>query len=1264
MELFNLNNVTVDASGKVTFSGLSSGIDFNKVTDDIIAAKRIPIDSIEAQITENTDKITALEDLRGLLTALRDSLDDLRGKVSVGNAGNIFAAKQVFASTSRTDGLVPSAAANLLGASATNAAANDSHTIEVLRVAAAHKVASTTFTSKTTALALSGNFEVTGSKASATIAVTATDTLQDIRDRINNANTGTTATGMTASIVQAATSQFILVLTSDDTGQSMRITDTGTVLSGLGISSTNGAGGFRNGVGAASKIDATNDGFKHILFDGTQGDKAFLISYDQATKVMTLTRGDGQTDTATLSSTAIATGKTETATFSKFGATIVLDENFSKTTDILVDADTASVTGGTGAIDANTIKITGSTGNVSGIASTTLTFGNLATPNAISVSVGGFSGTFDGTSTGTKTVTLSDGSGNVLTIQFNVGGVFDGTETAASIDLQELENLVVSNGTQFTNELQASQTARFTADGLLDQDRFESRFVTNSSSTLSSLAPQAGSPGSFDIKVGSGTVTVNYTGTDTLAQLVTAINSAITTAGAGNAVFDAGTSASLMTDGGGVRLVITNTSGAAISLTDTNNLLAGLGVDNNLVIERTSNTVSDLFDGITLTLFQAEEGTQVKLDVERDLAAAKTAIQNLVTTYNELKKSLNQHSKVDSSTGTITEDTGVLFGTPTLLGITSRVSSVFSQETQGVDTAFAALSQIGVKFVDNNSISDPLLANTLEIDETALDAALLNNPDDVRRLFTFDFSSSDPRVSLLSFTGKTAFNASGYTLNIDFDDRFHSQAFTAGGSFTLVDAQDGGPASDGISAITFGDAVVSGNAYRYSYTSATEQLSLTNVTTGLTETVDITSTLDAIGNGGDLDAGETATITFSAHNATITLSGDKGFTRATNISNGALDTTDLAANGLTMTGGAVTTPVSGLNKATVDALRAAGAFSTTTGLLTLNVDSTGVGNATFDAAAGIKFAVDGGVIGAGPTVNVGDGAAHTIDIYVNDGTSDIKVATHTFTSLTSAGAGTGNLTIDLGTGLVGETSTVASDKAPMENFLTLSNGSFEIRDASSTLLGTVSYNKTDSLTDLANNITANVTDVSASVINASGTFKLEIVHKDRDVLTFTNDSDGLLSQLSLANGGDAVFTANIDGAANGGDNLSTTVSARSMTATSLTGAEGLKVFYSGIGDLSGVKLNFTVGFGARLFFEIDELLTAETGLIDSNVETLKEQNKLSQSRVDDMLARLEQTRELLVQRFINAETALAQAKNLQENLRLAFDALFANQNKR
>ena len=164
---------------------------------------------------------------------------------------------------------------------------------------------------------------------------------------------------------------------------------------------------------------------------------------------------DSTAQTITLLAGAIGAGLTETNAFTAFGTTtIVLDENFDKGSDILVAADAVSVTNGTGVIDNTTILISGSTGDNTAITSKTLTFGNLADETAITITTGAFAGVFDGSGTGVKTVDLTDGNGNTLQIQFDVTTVFNGTETAASITLNELDNLVINKAagaTEFSN---------------------------------------------------------------------------------------------------------------------------------------------------------------------------------------------------------------------------------------------------------------------------------------------------------------------------------------------------------------------------------------------------------------------------------------------------------------------------------------------------------------------------------------------------------------------------------------------------------------------------------------------------------------------------------------------------------------------------------------------------------------------------------------------------------------------------------------------
>jgi flagellar hook-associated protein 2 len=236
----NIDNINVDANGRTSFSGLSSGIDFRGAIDSIIAAKRIPIDSLETKVVENADRITALQDLRSSLNGMRDALSTLYGAVSFQNTQDIFENKQAFGSTSRVDGQTAPASANLAGISVTNEAQLGSFSIDVIQTAAGNKISSKAFTATNTSLGLTANdsFTIEG----VTLTVSGTETLVDLRNRINNANSGTNATGVTASIVSVSSTENYLILTRAGGDAAMALTETtGTPLRTLGIFDGSGA---------------------------------------------------------------------------------------------------------------------------------------------------------------------------------------------------------------------------------------------------------------------------------------------------------------------------------------------------------------------------------------------------------------------------------------------------------------------------------------------------------------------------------------------------------------------------------------------------------------------------------------------------------------------------------------------------------------------------------------------------------------------------------------------------------------------------------------------------------------------------------------------------------------------------------------------------------------------------------------------------------------------------------------------------------------
>ena len=332
---------------------------------------------------------------------------------------------------------------------------------------------------------------------------------------------------------------------------------------------------------------------------------------------------------------------------------------------------------------------------------------------------------------------------------------------------------------------------------LLDPTRYESQVLASATGQLDSQTSVTNTTGSFTVDG----VVINYDASvDSLTDLASRITSSVT-----------GVTASVVADGNGFRMDLTTTN-SAIALVDSSSLLADLGVNDERVIERASNSVSDVFTGVTLSLFQSEPGTKIKIEVEQDLSAVKTAISDFVTAYNDVRVFINTQNQTDPATGTKGDNSGPLFGDSTMRAIRDQLAGIVGGGTTGVSSQFSVLAQIGVDFVDNGQQSDPLNFDTLEIDETKLDSALLNNATDVRRLLAFGFSSSDPNVTLLDFTGATAYNAAGYQLNIGTIGAFdHNSATITDRTATLDSATSAG-------ATTSGSFTVNGTLINYDVT--------------------------------------------------------------------------------------------------------------------------------------------------------------------------------------------------------------------------------------------------------------------------------------------------------------------------------------------------------------------------------------------------------------------------------------------------------------
>jgi flagellar hook-associated protein 2 len=193
--------------GTSTIGGLITGLDTATLIDQLIAVSRRRIDLVANNQTTYSNKLGAYQSLNTKLLSFKSKADILRNV----DTFNVFKNAITTDSTNFK-------ASELLSVSTTTDANPGTHTIEYTsssQLAQARQLSSKSFSSKTTSLALTGEFVINGQA----IRVTGTDSLDDIASSINNANSGINATGVTASILTISSTDNRLILTSDNTGE-------------------------------------------------------------------------------------------------------------------------------------------------------------------------------------------------------------------------------------------------------------------------------------------------------------------------------------------------------------------------------------------------------------------------------------------------------------------------------------------------------------------------------------------------------------------------------------------------------------------------------------------------------------------------------------------------------------------------------------------------------------------------------------------------------------------------------------------------------------------------------------------------------------------------------------------------------------------------------------------------------------------------------------------------------------------------------------
>ncbi len=233
-----------DSSSSV--SGIVSGIQYRDLIDQIITAEGRPAAQARSQVDTIKKQQAAIATYRGLLDSLRTAAKGMRD-------GSAFDAMS--ASSSALIGAKP-----LASGSATASAVPGTYQVTVSSLAKAQKLGATAVTSTSGPAGVAGDFTINGQ----TVTIAATDSMLDIRDKINALNTGSGATHVSASILSINATSHRLVLTSETLGaDGIALADTsGSVLQSIGILSdattTAPAAVLQQGTDAAFTIDGVS----------------------------------------------------------------------------------------------------------------------------------------------------------------------------------------------------------------------------------------------------------------------------------------------------------------------------------------------------------------------------------------------------------------------------------------------------------------------------------------------------------------------------------------------------------------------------------------------------------------------------------------------------------------------------------------------------------------------------------------------------------------------------------------------------------------------------------------------------------------------------------------------------------------------------------------------------------------------------------------------------------------------------------------------
>ncbi len=235
----------------ISFGGLASGLDTDAIVEALMEVESQPLKRLESDQSYYQSRLSAFSDFESKLNGLKsafealDTADEFRSYTATAGSDEFFSF------------------------TASSSASAGSYEVEVVNLARVQKDVANGFASVSESTFSAGTIDINGTS----ITVEDGDSLGDIVDKINLANIGDSATGVTASIIDDGTENgFRIVLTGENASTSFTATASGVSSGGTELSFTN--------TQAAQQATAIIDGITVVSDNNTLKDAIPGVNLD------------------------------------------------------------------------------------------------------------------------------------------------------------------------------------------------------------------------------------------------------------------------------------------------------------------------------------------------------------------------------------------------------------------------------------------------------------------------------------------------------------------------------------------------------------------------------------------------------------------------------------------------------------------------------------------------------------------------------------------------------------------------------------------------------------------------------------------------------------------------------------------------------------------------------------------------------------------------------------------------------------------------